>query len=243
MMFLGFSKTLKKMGGFRLHLGVNLKKWYGVFILLFIAIFYLMYCMMLAALWCIYGVCWCFWKLGCLWVKLFKSLQQTWQKGALIGGTAVLALILAIVGGHAAKNQPAKTAGNGTSAVESVIAEETETQASETDTTTITTITTTAKPTSTTTTRPTTTTTTTTQSTTTTTTTQTTTRPTTERTTAPTVAFQTSSTYVLNTNTKRIHYPSCSSVGEILPENRAETDDYNAAIQEGYKPCGNCHPR
>ena len=84
------------------------------------------------------------------------------------------------------------------------------------------------------------------------TTTTTTTQPTTKATTvyiAPTtttqpttVAQQTSDYYVLNTNTMRIHYPSCSSVKDIFPENYAETDDFNAAIQNGYQPCGKCHP-
>ena len=82
--------------------------------------------------------------------------------------------------------------------------------------------------------------------------TTTTTQPTTKATTvyiAPTtttqpttVAQQTSDYYVLNTNTMRIHYPSCSSVKDIFPENYAETDDFNAAIQNGYQPCGKCHP-
>ena len=48
--------------------------------------------------------------------------------------------------------------------------------------------------------------------------------------------------YVLNTGTKRIHYKSCSSVKTIKSKNYAETNDYDAAIAEGYKPCGNCKP-
>lgn len=49
-------------------------------------------------------------------------------------------------------------------------------------------------------------------------------------------------TYVLNTNTKKIHVPSCSSVEKIKPENYATTDDYNSAIAQGYVPCKRCEP-
>lgn len=49
-------------------------------------------------------------------------------------------------------------------------------------------------------------------------------------------------TYVLNTNTKKIHYPSCSSVEKIKPKNYATTDDYNSAIAQGYVPCKRCEP-
>lgn len=49
-------------------------------------------------------------------------------------------------------------------------------------------------------------------------------------------------TYVLNTNTKKIHYPSCSSVEKIKPKNYATTDDYNSAIEQGYVPCKRCEP-
>ncbi len=105
-----------------------------------------------------------------------------------------------------------------------------------------------------TTTKPSTTNPTTTTTTSTTTTTTTTTKPTTS-TTAPTTAYiaptttrpqttvaqQTAEYYVLNTNTMRIHYPSCSSVKDIFPENYSETNDFNAAIQNGYRPCGKCH--
>ena len=49
-------------------------------------------------------------------------------------------------------------------------------------------------------------------------------------------------TYVLNTNTKKIHYPSCDSVEKIKPKNYATTDDYNSAIAQGYVPCKRCEP-
>ena len=49
-------------------------------------------------------------------------------------------------------------------------------------------------------------------------------------------------TYVLNTNTKKIHYPSCSSVEKIKPKNYSTTDDYTSAIAQGYVPCKKCNP-
>ncbi|MBQ6555181.1 MAG: copper amine oxidase N-terminal domain-containing protein [Firmicutes bacterium] len=50
-------------------------------------------------------------------------------------------------------------------------------------------------------------------------------------------------TYVLNTNTMRIHYPSCSSVGKIKPENYQEyTGTFDELTAKGYVACGNCHP-
>ena len=49
-------------------------------------------------------------------------------------------------------------------------------------------------------------------------------------------------TYVLNTNTKKIHYPSCDSVEKIKPKNYSTTDDYASAIAQGYVPCKKCNP-
>ncbi len=49
-------------------------------------------------------------------------------------------------------------------------------------------------------------------------------------------------TYVLNTNTKKIHYESCSSVNQMKDKNKAYTDDYDSVIAQGYKPCGKCNP-
>ncbi len=50
-------------------------------------------------------------------------------------------------------------------------------------------------------------------------------------------------TYILNTNTKRFHYPDCPSVSDMKPKNKAE---YSGAREEliemGYKPCGSCKP-
>ncbi len=52
---------------------------------------------------------------------------------------------------------------------------------------------------------------------------------------------QTADTYVLNTNTKRIHHPSCSSVPKIAPQNYATSSaTLDELIAQDYKPCGNC---
>lgn len=49
--------------------------------------------------------------------------------------------------------------------------------------------------------------------------------------------------YVLNTNTKKFHYPSCSSVSQMKAKNRKDfTGTREEIIAMGYDPCGNCHP-
>lgn len=48
-------------------------------------------------------------------------------------------------------------------------------------------------------------------------------------------------TYVLNTNSKKVHYPSCRSVDKIKLENMATTDkSIEELLNEGYTKCGNC---
>lgn len=50
-------------------------------------------------------------------------------------------------------------------------------------------------------------------------------------------------TYVLNTNTRKFHYPSCSSADDIKPSNRSEyTGTRSEVIAKGYSPCGRCDP-
>lgn len=56
----------------------------------------------------------------------------------------------------------------------------------------------------------------------------------------PTEEHNSSVTYVLNTNTKKIHYPDCSSVNQIKDKNKAYTDDFDKAVAEGYVPCHIC---
>ena len=49
--------------------------------------------------------------------------------------------------------------------------------------------------------------------------------------------------YILNTNRKRYHLPSCSSVDQIKDKNKSEYTGTSEELEaEGYKPCGNCHP-
>lgn len=49
--------------------------------------------------------------------------------------------------------------------------------------------------------------------------------------------------YVLNTNTMKFHYPSCSSAQKISSKNRKDyTGSREDLISQGYDPCGNCHP-
>ena len=51
------------------------------------------------------------------------------------------------------------------------------------------------------------------------------------------------STYIANKNTKKFHYPYCSSVGQMKESNKRELNcTRDEAISQGYKPCGNCNP-
>ena len=50
-------------------------------------------------------------------------------------------------------------------------------------------------------------------------------------------------TYILNTNSKKFHYPTCSSAEAISEKNRGEyTGDREDLIAQGYSPCGRCDP-
>ena len=61
--------------------------------------------------------------------------------------------------------------------------------------------------------------------------------------TVSTAGQQTEASYVLNTNTKKFHYPSCKDVKKIKPENY-ETSSLSRddIIAQGYSSCGHCHP-
>ena len=49
--------------------------------------------------------------------------------------------------------------------------------------------------------------------------------------------------YVVNTNTGKFHYPSCSSVKKMKESNKMfYTGTRDDLISQGYSPCGNCHP-
>ena len=78
-------------------------------------------------------------------------------------------------------------------------------------------------------------------------TTEATTEPTTEPPTEPpTEATETEpigNTYILNTNTKKFHYPSCSSAKKTKDSNKKTfVGTRDEVIARGYKSCGICHP-
>lgn len=58
---------------------------------------------------------------------------------------------------------------------------------------------------------------------------------------AQTVSEET--TYILNTNTKKFHYPSCSSVKQMAEKNKKEyIGTREEVINQGYDPCKRCKP-
>lgn len=49
--------------------------------------------------------------------------------------------------------------------------------------------------------------------------------------------------YILNTNTHKFHYPSCSSINSMKESNKSSyTGSRNEIISMGYSPCGRCNP-
>lgn len=49
--------------------------------------------------------------------------------------------------------------------------------------------------------------------------------------------------YILNTNTKKFHYPSCSSADQIKEKNKKVFNGTREeALRAGYSPCGRCKP-
>ena len=72
-----------------------------------------------------------------------------------------------------------------------------------------------------------------------------TTHPAEEPTTEPeeTVSADEGRDYVLNTNSKKFHYPDCSSVGQMKETNRTDFHgSRETVIAMGYEPCGRCKP-
>lgn len=56
-------------------------------------------------------------------------------------------------------------------------------------------------------------------------------------------SISTEASYILNTNTKKFHYPNCSSVDQMSDKNKKEvTSSREEIIQQGYSPCGRCKP-
>lgn len=52
-----------------------------------------------------------------------------------------------------------------------------------------------------------------------------------------------STKYILNTNTKKFHYPSCSSVSDMKEKNKEVFEGTREqAIEMGYSPCKRCNP-
>ncbi len=76
-------------------------------------------------------------------------------------------------------------------------------------------------------------------------TTQATTKATTQATTKTTTQAVVSQAqnYVLNWNTMKFHYPSCSSVSDIKDENRQDVHESKDTIKSwGFSPCRRCNP-
>lgn len=73
-MFVSFTKTLKKMSGFRLGFGIRVNKrnwWYWLVAMLFAGMFYLMWYMIIGAGWCLYYMCWAIYK---IYYYMFKGI-------------------------------------------------------------------------------------------------------------------------------------------------------------------------
>ena len=52
-----------------------------------------------------------------------------------------------------------------------------------------------------------------------------------------------SNRYILNTNTKKFHYPTCSSIPDMKNKNKQEyLGTRNDVIAMGYEPCKRCNP-
>ena len=73
--------------------------------------------------------------------------------------------------------------------------------------------------------------------------TQATTKATTAKTTTNNFTPQPSSSYVLNKNTHKFHYPSCSSVSKMAEKNKVYFNGTrDQVISQGYSPCNRCNP-
>ena len=73
--------------------------------------------------------------------------------------------------------------------------------------------------------------------------TQSATSTTTTSTTSPVNGNSTEQTYILNTNTHKFHYPTCSSVDDMKESNKQTyTGTRDDLIAQGYEPCGRCKP-
>lgn len=69
------------------------------------------------------------------------------------------------------------------------------------------------------------------------------TQPATEPVTEPVKNTPASTHYVVNTNTKKFHYPNCSSVDQMKEKNRWDyTGSREDLIRQNYEPCKRCNP-
>lgn len=58
-----------------------------------------------------------------------------------------------------------------------------------------------------------------------------------------TAAGETQISYVANKNTKKFHYPTCSSVADMKESNKLNfTGTRDELIAQGYQPCRRCNP-
>ena len=49
--------------------------------------------------------------------------------------------------------------------------------------------------------------------------------------------------YILNTNTKKFHYPTCASVNDMKEKNKkTSSESREIIINQGYVPCKRCNP-
>lgn len=57
------------------------------------------------------------------------------------------------------------------------------------------------------------------------------------------VAAEGDVTYILNTKSKKFHYPTCGSVEKMLEKNKSEyAGSREEVLEMGYEPCGSCKP-
>jgi micrococcal nuclease len=60
----------------------------------------------------------------------------------------------------------------------------------------------------------------------------------------PTIAGQPADKiYIGNKSTKKLHYPTCSSVGDMKDSNKIEFHSFTEAAAQGYQPCQKCKPK
>jgi len=58
----------------------------------------------------------------------------------------------------------------------------------------------------------------------------------------PTRSKPTAAAYIGNKNTRKFHFASCRSVGQMNPSNKVPYSSREDAVADGYVPCKNCNP-